>query len=245
MEDDPVEEGGPSVLAVPTVLVIEDDELIASSLQRALVATGYAAPIVKTIAAAEQALAGEVPDLILCDLGLPDGDGLDLIASLRRTHPRLPVLVLTARDEEADVVAGLSIGAVDYVTKPFRLAELLARIAAHLRTVQAAPSRTASGESVAVGDLAIDLGARRVHVGGREVDLRPKEFDLLARLASDAGRVVRREDLMADVWDEHWWGSTKTLDVHLNALRRHLGEEPGAPSRITAIRGVGYRLEAT
>jgi DNA-binding response OmpR family regulator len=234
---------GPSVGGVPSVLVIEDDELIASSLQRALTATGYEASTAATIAAAEAAIAESPPDLVLCDLGLPDGDGLDLIARLQRSRPRLPVLVLTARDEEADVVAGLSTGAVDYVTKPFRLAELLARIAAHLRTAQSAQGRSAAGDVVAVGDLAIDLGARRVHVADREVELRPKEFDLLARLAADAGRVVRREDLMADVWDENWWGSTKTLDVHLNALRRHLGEEPGAPSRISAIRGVGYRLE--
>ena len=227
------------------VLVVEDDELIASSLQRALVATGYDAPIVGTIADAEAAVRDGAPDLVLCDLGLPDGDGLDLIGRLRRTHPRLPVLVLTARDEEADIVAGLSTGAVDYVTKPFRLAELLARIAAHLRTVTAAGSATSDDTDILqAGDLELQLGARRVFVAGTEVELRPKEFDLLARLAADAGRVVRREDLMADVWDEHWWGSTKTLDVHLNALRRHLGEEPGSTSRITAVRGVGYRLEA-
>ena len=242
MEGPAPEQLGSSVSAVPTVLVVEDDALIASSLQRALIATGYSAPVVDSVAAAERALALDLPDLVLCDLGLPDGDGLDLIAGLRRTHPRLPVLVLTARDEEADVVAGLSTGAVDYVTKPFRLAELLARIAAHLRTAQASPS-TGTSDFLTIGDLEIDLGARRVRVAATEVDLRPKEFDLLARLAADAGRVVRREDLMADVWDEHWWGSTKTLDVHLNALRRHLGEEPGAPSRITAIRGVGYRIE--
>ncbi len=189
-------------------------------------------------------LRDSVFDVVLCDLGLPDGDGLDLVASLRRNQPRLPVLVLTARDEEADIVAGLGTGAVDYVTKPFRLAELLARIDAHLRTVSVTtPTAAAADEAVRAGDLEIRLGSRRVFVGGREAKLRPKEFDLLARLASDAGRVVRREDLMADVWDEHWWGSTKTLDVHLNALRRHLGELPGTTSRITAIRGVGYRLE--
>ena len=227
------------------MLVVEDDELIASSLQRALVATGYDAPVVGTIAAAEAVLHDSAPDLVLCDLGLPDGDGLDLIGRLRRSHPRLPVLVLTARDEEADIVAGLSTGAVDYVTKPFRLAELLARIAAHLRTVSTAETATSDDADILrAGDLELQLGARRVFVAGEEVELRPKEFDLLARLAADAGRVVRREDLMADVWDEHWWGSTKTLDVHLNALRRHLGEEPGTPSRITAVRGVGYRLEA-
>lgn len=226
-----------------TVLVVEDDDLIGSSLARALIANGYVAEVVGTIATAEDAIRRSVPDLVICDLGLPDGDGLDLVARLGAAHPRLPVVVLTARDQEADVVAGLSTGAVDFVVKPFRLAELLARIAAHLRTAAATDSGRPAAEVLTIGDLVIDLGARRVHVAGTEVDLRPKEFDLLARLAADAGQVVRREDLMNDVWDENWWGSTKTLDVHLNALRRHLGEAPGTPSRVTGIRGVGYRLE--
>jgi DNA-binding response OmpR family regulator len=227
------------------VLIVEDHELIGSSLQRALRASGYEATVAGTVAAATDAIdavTGTCPDLVVCDLGLPDGDGLDLVDRLRVRHPLLPVVVLTARDEEADVVAGLAAGAVDYVTKPFRLAELLARIAAHLRHRRAVEGAVLD-DVVTVGDLEIRLGARRVLVAGGEVELRPKEFDLLARLAADAGRVVRREDLMNDVWDEHWWGSTKTLDVHLNALRRHLGEGPGAPSRITAVRGVGYRLD--
>jgi len=226
------------------VLIVEDDELIGSSLARALEAGEYQVEVVGTVTAAEQAVARWAPDLVLCDLGLPDGDGLGLIERLRGEHPQLPVLVLTARDEEADVVAGLSSGAVDYVTKPFRLAELLARIAAQLRQHAAASAAdTRAGDRLVVGDLEIQVDARRVLVAGAEVALRPKEFDLLARLGDDAGRVVRREDLMADVWDEHWWGSTKTLDVHVSALRRHLGEEPGSPSRITTVRGVGYRLE--
>ena len=228
------------------VLIVEDHALIGSSLRRALRANGYRTTLAATLAAATDAIASWPPDLVVCDLGLPDGDGLDLVDQLRVRHPRLPVVVLTARDEEADVVAGLSAGAVDYVTKPFRLAELLARIAAHLRhrhVVDSAPAAAAGDEVMTIGDIEIRVGARRVLVAGAEVDLRPKEFDLLVRLAADAGRVVRRENLMSDVWDEHWWGSTKTLDVHLNALRRHLGEQPGTPSRITAIRGVGYRLD--
>jgi DNA-binding response OmpR family regulator len=228
------------------VLIVEDHELIGSSLRRALRANGYQTTVAATMAAATDAIAAWPPDLVVCDLGLPDGDGLDLVDQLRVRHPRLPVVVLTARDEEADVVACLSAGAVDYVTKPFRLAELLARIAAHLRhrhVVDAAEPAPASDDVMTVGDVEIRVGARRVLVAGTEVDLRPKEFDLLVRLAADAGRVVRRESLMSDVWDEHWWGSTKTLDVHLNALRRHLGEQPGTPSRITAIRGVGYRID--
>lgn len=220
------------------VLIVEDDELIGSSLARALAAGDYDVELVATLTAAGRAVARRRPDLVLCDLGLPDGDGLVLVERLRLEHPEVPVLVLTARDDEADVVAGLSSGAVDYVTKPFRLAELLARVAAQLRQRAAADAR--DRDHLVVGDLEIRVDARRVLVGGAEVALRPKEFDLLARLGADAGRVVRREDLMADVWDEHWWGPTKTLDVHISALRKKLGAQPW----ITTLRGVGYRLDA-
>lgn len=222
------------------LLIVEDDELIATSLTRALRAAGHRVAVAGTVAEAEAAV--DEADLVLCDLGLPDGDGLDLIARIADRRPGLPVIALTARAEEADVVAGLTSGAIDYVTKPFRLAELQARIGAHLRQAVTGPGAGAAEDLLRVDDLVIDRGARRVRVGGEEVELRPREFDLLARLAVDAGRVVRREDLMHDVWDENWWGPTKTLDVHVNALRRKLGEEPGAGSRITAVRGVGYRL---
>jgi DNA-binding response OmpR family regulator len=226
-----------------SLLIIEDDQLIASSLARGLGAAGHGVTVAANVAEGEPYVGGA--DLVLCDLGLPDGDGLDLIARISREHPTTPVIVLTARAEEADVVAGLSSGAVDYVTKPFRLAELQARIAAQLRQLEALTADRSAPSTRRVLDLEIDVDARRVRVDGRDVELRPREFDLLARLAEDAGKVVRREDLMRDLWDEHWWGSTKTLDTHLNALRRKLGEEPGSPSRITAIRGVGYRLETT
>jgi DNA-binding response OmpR family regulator len=228
-----------------SVLLVEDDETIGANLRRALGATGYEVAWATTLADARAAARGSSPDLVLLDLGLPDGDGLDLCAELRAERPGLPVIMLTARGEEVDVVVGLDTGAVDYVPKPFRLAELLARVAAHLRfAAVVAGSRAADDERLVVGDLELEVGARRVLVAGREVALRPREFDLLLRLARDAGRVVPRETLMSDVWDEHWWGSTKTLDVHLNALRRKLGEAAGSPSRITAIRRVGYRLEA-
>lgn len=227
-------------MVVSELLIVEDDELIASSLTRALRASGHRVTVTSTVAEADREV--DVADLVLCDLGLPDGDGLDLIARIADRRPGLPVIALTARAEEADVVAGLTSGAVDYVTKPFRLAELQARIAAHLRQAATGPGGSAEDDVLRVDDLVIDRGARRVRVDDREVELRPREFDLLARLAVEAGRVVRREDLMHDVWDENWWGPTKTLDVHVNALRRKLGEEPGAGSRITAVRGVGYRL---
>jgi DNA-binding response OmpR family regulator len=146
--------------------------------------------------------------------------------------------VLTARTDEIDMVLGLDAGATDYVAKPFRLAELLARIRAQLRvaTVHQPPL------VIEVGDLELHPRSRRVQVGGEEVALRSKEFDLLARLAAEPGSVVRRETLMSDVWDSHWFGGTKTLDVHIAALRRRIDPVEG-PSRITTVRGVGYRLE--
>jgi DNA-binding response OmpR family regulator len=230
---------------VSAVLVVEDDELIASSLVRALRSKGYEAASTATVSAAISAIAAAPPDLVLLDLGLPDGDGEEVCRVLVRHHCDVPVIVLTARREEADVVLGLEMGAVDYVVKPFRLAELLARVAAQLRS---AATRVASGHrdrELLVGDVSIDRASRRVHVGSAEIALRPKEFDVLERLARDAGTVVTREQLIDDVWDENWWGSTKTLDVHINAVRRKLGEQPGEASRIATIRGVGYRLDGT
>ena len=226
------------------VLLVEDDALISSSLSRAVRARGYHVRTAGTVADALAGIADTAPDLVLLDLGLPDGDGEDVCALLAREHPRVPVIVLTARGEEADVVLGLEMGAVDYVVKPFRLAELLARIGSHLRFVEAADRPSGGGALTVVGDVTVDRASRRVLVADRELSLRPKEFDVLERLARDAGRVVTREQLIDDVWDENWWGSTKTLDVHIHMVRRKLGEEPGGPSRITTIRGVGYRFDA-
>lgn len=224
----------------PRILLVEDDPLIGASLQRALDANGYSADWVTDGAAALAAARSGRPSLVLLDLGLPDTDGVDLARALLTLDPALLVVMLTARAEEADIVTGLHAGAVDYVTKPFRLAELLARVQAHLRTAERRESAT---RVITVGDLRLDIGARRLWVGGNEVDLRAKEFDLLARLAREPGQVVTRQQLLADVWGEHWNGSTKTLDVHVAGLRRHMGERPGTPSRITALRGIGYRLE--
>jgi DNA-binding response OmpR family regulator len=227
------------------LLLVEDDQLLASSLGRALSAYGYEVTIARSVAEALSELARRVPDLVLLDLGLPDGDGDEVCAYLVQHHPRLPIVVVTARNEEVDVVASLANGAVDFVAKPFRLAELVARIRAHLRLVALASGRDheADPATIVVDDLRIDVASRRVRVGDHELGLRPKEFDVLARLARDAGAVVTREQLIEEVWDENWWGSTKTLDVHINSIRRKLGEPPGESSRITTIRGVGYRLD--
>jgi len=220
------------------ILLVEDDEIIAATLSRALAAQGYGITHVGRGVAAVAEAAGA--DLVLLDLGLPDLDGVEVCRRIRAADAQVPIVMLTARREEIDVVIGLDAGAVDYVTKPFRLAELLARIRVHLR-------RPAVGSRpppvITVGDVTVDVESRRVWCDGQETELRAKEFDLLALLVRQAGKVVSREQLMCDVWDEHWFGSTKTLDVHLASLRRRLGEEPGQPSRIATLRGVGYRYE--
>ena len=164
------------------LLLVEDDALLASSLSRALAANGYTVAVSRTVAEALAAVDESVPDLVLLDLGLPDGDGDEVCEHMVRNHPHVPVMVVTARTDEIDVVAGLTRGAVDYVAKPFRLAELLARVRSHLRMARAAAAegdRPAARDTLVIGDLTIDRAARRVHVGDEELGLRPKEFDVL------------------------------------------------------------------
>lgn len=220
----------------PAILLVEDDEAIASGLVRVLDAQGHR---VSRIARGRPALdaAGPETGLVILDLGLPDMDGIDVCRRLRAARPDLAIVILTARDQELDVVAGLDAGADDYLVKPFRLSELLARVRAHLRRVgAAAPDR--SPEPLCVGDVRVDLAARRAWRGETELTLRPREFDLLALLVAEAGRVVTRERIMRELWDTDWLGSTKTLDTHVLSLRRRLGREA-----ITTLRGVGYRFE--
>ena len=217
------------------VLIVEDDDGIGSSLVRTLQGEGYTVDWAHSGDEARR-LVRPATAVVVLDLGLPDIDGLELCRDLRASAAAPQVLILTARREEVDVVLGLDAGADDYLVKPFRLAELLARVRACSR--RAGTDR----DRLEVGDLTVDVAARRATVAGVEVELRPKEFDLLVALAAEAGRVVARERLMGDVWDEHWFGSTKTLDIHVWALRRKL-DSPGGPSRITTVRGIGYRLE--
>jgi DNA-binding response OmpR family regulator len=220
------------------ILIVEDDEAIASGLGRVLDAQGYEVRRVGGGRAALEA-AADAPDLVVLDLGLPDLDGLEVCRHLRAARPELTILVLTARDQELDVVAGLDAGADDYLVKPFRLSELLARIRAHLRRRAATGADGDEDEVLRSGEVTVDRGARRAFVGERELALRPREFELLALLVEEAGRAVTRERLMHEVWDTAWLGSTKTLDTHVLTLRQKLGR----PEAITTLRGVGYRFE--
>jgi DNA-binding response OmpR family regulator len=222
------------------ILLVEDDAIIGRSLEQALSGAGYEVRLAADAAEARKKFAASVPELVLLDLGLPDADGIDVCREFRSSAPATSIIVLTARQEEVDVVVGLDAGADDYVTKPFRLAELLARVRAHLRRPEAADT----APRLTAGDVEIDVAARRAWVGDRELALRPREFDLLVLLVAEQGKAVTRERIMDEVWDENWYGSTKTLDVHISALRRKLAEHAtDAQPTITALPRVGYRLD--
>jgi two-component system response regulator RegX3 len=223
----------------PSVLLVEDEASIAEPFARALGREGFDAEVAPTAAAARAAFARCPPSIVLLDLTLPDGDGRELCREWRR-QSSVPIIMLTARGTETDRVVGLELGADDYVVKPFSVPEVAARIRAVLRRAQAAAPATAP--VVTLGALQIDLSTRGATLDGRDLGLTRKEFDLLARLARDAGRVVSREDLMADVWDENWFGSTKTLDVHIGFVRRKLGDDAADPRYLRTVRGVGFLL---
>jgi DNA-binding response OmpR family regulator len=246
------------------VLVVEDDAAIGRHLDAGLRGSGYRSTWCRTGAAALSEAERAPHDAVLLDLGLPDMDGMDVARRLRALFPDLLIVILTARSDEIDVIAGLDAGADDYLVKPFTLSVLFARLRAHLRR-RPPDSPQDAPEPIRLGDLTVDTGSRRCLVGDREVALRPKEFELLVALTRQAGAAVSREDLMAQVWDANWFGPTKTLDVTMAALRRRLqeaadappgggaaaaaGAPPGVPPvgprapRITTLRGHGYRLE--
>lgn len=213
------------------VLVVEDDSAIAEPLAVGLRREGFEVSCVST---GEAALAAPPADLVLLDLGLPDGHGFEVCRRMR-ARSSVPIIILTARDDEIDRVTGLELGADDYVVKPFGFRELVARIRAVSRRTA---SPAANGAPQQIGGLEIDRRSHRVLLGGEEVSLTPKEFDLLSLLAADPGAMVTRREILAEVWDPHWYGTSKTVDVHIASLRRKLGH----PEWIETSRGVGFRL---
>ncbi len=221
------------------MLFVEDEAAIFEPFSRALRRNGFD-PVVARTATKALELAEQVdPELVLLDLNLPDGDGSDVCRTLRGRSD-VPIVMLTARGSEMDRVLGLELGADDYVVKPFSSRELISRIRAVLRRARSAPSEEQA--QVTVGELHLDAGARSVKIGDEQLKLTRKEFDLLSELVAHAGQVVTREDLMARVWDVNWFGSTKTLDVHIRTLRQKLGDDSSDPRYIETVRGVGFRL---
>jgi DNA-binding response OmpR family regulator len=234
-------------MATRTILVVEDEESIALPLAAALEREGYATRVTGSAPDAI-ALAAELqPDLMLLDVMLSDGSGLDVCREVRR-FSSLPIIMLTARGDETDRVVGLELGADDYVVKPFSARELVARIRAVLRRVPddeappGAPPPAAAEPPRQVGGVTVDTSMRRATLDGSEIALTRREFDLLALLVRNAGTVVTRERVMDEVWDTNWFGSTKTLDVHVSSLRRKLGDDAVDSRYLHTVRGVGFRF---
>ena len=221
------------MLAPMRLLVVEDDDAIAVPLVEGLERAGYT--VDRAATGAEALLRAGQADLVVLDLGLPDIDGVDVCRHIRSASS-VPIIVVSARGDETDRVIGLELGADDYVVKPFGMRELIARV----RAVARRSTADTDSDTVRVGELEIDRRTRRVSVANREVALSPKEFELLSLLGDDPGAVVTRQQIMDEVWDPHWYGPTKTLDVHVASLRKKLGD----PTLIETVRSVGFRLRA-
>ncbi|MEO5900350.1 MAG: response regulator transcription factor [Ilumatobacteraceae bacterium] len=219
------------------ILLVEDDATIGASLADVLRRSGYHVEWCVNGADAMRSFSTRLPDIVLLDAGLPDIDGFTICRWMRNEQTGIPILIVTARDSDIDIVVGLDAGANDYVVKPFSVQVLLARVRAHLR------ARPTGDATIVIGELRVDPAAHRVYLDDVELDLRPKEFELLVILVRDAGKVITRDRLLSEVWDLHWDSSTKTLDMHIHALRRKLLDDPGTSRWITTIRGIGYRFE--
>ena len=226
------------------ILFVEDEPSISDPFSKALTREGFEPVVARTGREALGLADRSEFDLVLLDLNLPDTDGRDVARELRRRGDT-PIVMLTARGTEMDRIVGLEIGADDYVVKPFSGAEVIARIRAVLRrSKRSGDTGDGPSEPLAIGGLTVDFQARRATLDGGEIELSRKEFDLLSELVRNAGRVVKREDLMERVWDENWFGSTKTLDTHVGWLRRKLGDDTAAPRYLHTVRGVGFRFSA-
>jgi two-component system, OmpR family, response regulator RegX3 len=223
-----------------TILLVEDETSIAEPLADALRSEGFDTEVAGTVTQALE-LARRDPDLVLLDVMLPDGSGFDVCRELRRSS-QVPIIMLTARGEEADRVVGLELGADDYVVKPFSAREVVARIRAVLRRVES--PEPADKSPIAIGQLRLDPARHEATFRGEVLELSRKEFELLQLLMRNAGSVVTRERLIDEVWDPNWFGSTKTLDVHVSGIRRKLGDDPAQPRYLHTVRGVGFRFSS-
>jgi two-component system, OmpR family, response regulator RegX3 len=223
-----------------TVLLVEDETSIAEPLAEAIAREGFETKVAGTVAESLALAAQLEPDLVLLDVMLPDGSGFDVCRELRQTS-HVPIIMLTARGEEADRVVGLELGADDYVVKPFSAREVVARIRAVLRRTDS-PARAEAAGPIEIGEVRLDPAKREATKDGEVLELSRKEFELLQLLMQNAGSVVTREQALEDVWDTNWFGSTKTLDVHVSGLRRKLGDDSSEPRFVHTVRGVGFRF---
>jgi len=226
------------------ILVIEDDRTLREALRYNLVADGYEVVAVEDGGDGLVTMRQEGPDVVVLDLMLPSLNGIEVCKAIRIDGSIVPIIMLTARDSEIDRIGGLESGADDYVTKPFSMRELLARVAAQIRRMEMLSTVSGSSEDevLDVGELKINRGARSATLQGKELDLRPREFDLLAHLASNPGRVYTRDQLLRDVWGFEYSGDTRTVDVHVRWLRLKIEQDPSNPVCLGTVRGVGYRL---
>ncbi len=226
-----------------SVLLVEDEPSFVEALVVGLKREGFRVDVAYDGAEALEKFSAAQPDLVLLDVMLPKVSGIDVCRTIRASGARTPIIMVTAKTSEIDTVVGLEVGADDYVSKPYRLRELVARMRAVLRRTPAPDEIPEEGEVLEAGDLRLDPERHEVYLRDREVNLPLKEFELLELLMTNAGRVLTRETLIDRVWGPHYVGDTKTLDVHVKRLRARIEDDPGHPHRITTIRGLGYKLE--
>ena len=226
------------------ILVVEDDRILREALRYNLVAAGYEVVVASDGGEGLVSARQSSPDVVVLDLMLPSLSGMEVCKALRRDGSILPIIMLTARDSEIDRIGGLESGADDYVTKPFSMRELIARVTAQIRRMQMIKSisQNATEEILDLGELVINRASRNVILNGKSVDLRPREFDLLTHMAANPGRVYTRDQLLHDVWGFEYIGDTRTVDVHVRWLRLKIEEDPARPKILGTVRGVGYRI---
>ncbi|NQW21299.1 MAG: response regulator transcription factor [Chloroflexi bacterium] len=226
------------------ILVVEDDRTLREALRYNLVADGFEVIVADDGGVGLVSARQDHPDVVILDLMLPSLSGIDVCKALRRDGSIVPIIMLTARDAEIDRIGGLESGADDYVTKPFSIRELIARVGAQVRRMDMLKSisHTTGDQIIDLGDLVINRGSRAVTLEGKQLNLRPREFDLLAHLAASPGRVFTRDQLLQDVWGFEYSGDTRTVDVHVRWLRLKIEKDPSKPTLLGTVRGVGYRI---